>query len=71
MNAKILNDVEAYVSFENGKWKYVDEGGLLNLYRHNEFHTLANKSEIQMFHKILELENSKKIEYDCDGKRVK
>jgi hypothetical protein len=66
----ISSENKDYISFENGKWIYIDEGGLINLYRYGNFHALANKSEICMFHKLLELENSKSIEYDADERRI-
>lgn len=65
------SEIKSYVSFENGKWSYIDEGGLWNVYRHKEFHRLASKPEITMVNKLLDLENSLIIEYDCDNKRVK
>lgn len=71
MNNNTLKEISSYVSFENGKWKYIDEGGLISIYRFNEFHTLASKAEICMFHKILDLERSKIVEYNCESERVK
>ncbi len=68
MNKENFNE---YVSFENGKWSYISSNGLINVYRHKEFQRLASKPEITMFHKILDLENSKIVEYDCDGVRLK
>lgn len=69
--SSILQDVESYISFENGKWVYIEQGGIIHLNRNGEFHNLASKSEICMFHKLLSLENSKHIEYDMDSKRIK
>lgn len=64
-------EIKEYVSFENGKYSYINANGSWNLYRHKEFQRLASKPEISMVHRLIELENSCIIEYDCDGRRVK
>lgn len=71
MNNNTLKEISSYISFENGKWKYIDEGGLINVYRFGTFHTLASKGEILMFYKLLEKEEAKIVEYDCDNLKVK
>lgn len=67
----MYSEIEEYVSFENGKYSYINAKGSWNVYRHKEFQRLASKPEISMVNRLLTLENAKKIEYDCDGKRVK
>lgn len=67
----MYKEIKSYISFDNEKYSYIDEGGIINVYRCKEFQRLASKPEINMFYKLIDLEKSHQIEYDCDGKRMK